>query len=71
MQKRLIEDSLPLKEISKQSAREKSIRHGLYFWWARRPLAACRAHRRQSVMISSTFQLTNAGNWKYNIRGGI
>lgn len=47
MQKRLIEDSLPLKEISEQSAREKSIRHGhistLHLWWARRPLAACRA----------------------------
>ncbi len=47
MEKRLIEDSLPLKEISEQSAREKSIRHGhistLHLWWARRPLAACRA----------------------------
>ena len=45
--KRLIEDSLPLAAISKQSAREKSIRHGhistLHIWWARRPLAAMRA----------------------------
>lgn len=45
--KRLIEDSLPLEAISKQSAREKSIRHGhistLHIWWARRPLAAMRA----------------------------
>ncbi len=45
--KRLIEVSLPLAEISKQSAREKSIRHGhistLHIWWARRPLAAMRA----------------------------
>ena len=45
--KRLIEDSLPLAEISAQSAREKSIRHGhistLHIWWARRPLAAMRA----------------------------
>jgi putative DNA methylase len=45
--KRLIEDSLPLKEISAQAAREKSIRHGhistLHIWWARRPLVACRA----------------------------
>jgi putative DNA methylase len=45
--KRLIEVSLPLKAISAQSAREKSIRHGhistLHIWWARRPLAAMRA----------------------------
>jgi adenine-specific DNA methylase len=45
--KRLIEVSLPLAEISEQSAREKSIRHGhistLHIWWARRPLAAMRA----------------------------
>src|SRR5215831_12584471 len=47
MLKRLIEVALPLKEISEHSAREKSIRHGhistLHIWWARRPLAACRA----------------------------
>jgi adenine-specific DNA methylase len=47
MLKRLIEVALPLKEVSAQSAREKSIRHGhistLHIWWARRPLAACRA----------------------------
>lgn len=45
--KRLIEYDIPLEEISEQSAREKSIRHGhistLHIWWARRPLAACRA----------------------------
>jgi hypothetical protein len=33
--------------INAESAREKSIRHGhpstLHLWWARRPLAACRA----------------------------
>ncbi len=47
MLKRLIEVALPLKEVSEQSAREKSIRHGnistLHIWWARKPLAACRA----------------------------
>jgi putative DNA methylase len=45
--KKLIEVALPLEEINKQSSREKSIRHGhpstLHLWWARRPLAACRA----------------------------
>ena len=48
MQKRkLIEVSLPLEAINRESAREKSIRHGhpstLHLWWARRPLAAARA----------------------------
>ncbi len=45
--KRLIEVDLPIKKISAHARREKSIRHGhistLHFWWARRPLAACRA----------------------------
>lgn len=45
--KRLIEVDLPIKEISAHARREKSIRHGhistLHIWWARRPLAACRA----------------------------
>lgn len=45
--KRLIEVDLPIKKISEHARREKSIRHGhistLHVWWARRPLAACRA----------------------------
>lgn len=45
--KKLIEVSIPLEAINTASAREKSIRHGhpstLHLWWARRPLAACRA----------------------------
>lgn len=45
--KKLIEVSIPLEAINKASVREKSIRHGhpstLHLWWARRPLAACRA----------------------------
>ncbi len=45
--KKLIEVALPLDAINKASAREKSIRHGhpstLHLWWARRPLATCRA----------------------------
>lgn len=47
MTKKLIEVALPLEAINKESAREKSIRHGhpstFHLWWARRPLAACRA----------------------------
>ena len=45
--KKLIEVALPLDDINKEAAREKSIRHGhpstLHLWWARRPLAAARA----------------------------
>jgi putative DNA methylase len=45
--KKLIEVALPLEDINRESAREKTIRHGhpstLHLWWARRPLAACRA----------------------------
>ncbi|HNS37685.1 MAG TPA: DUF1156 domain-containing protein [Anaerolineaceae bacterium] len=44
---RLIEVDLPIRAISAHARREKSIRHGhistLHIWWARRPLAACRA----------------------------
>src|SRR4026209_127510 len=45
--KRLIEVDLPIKRISAHARREKSTRHGhistLHIWWARRPLASCRA----------------------------
>lgn len=47
MPTKLIEVALPLDIINREAAREKSIRHGhpstLHLWWARRPLAACRA----------------------------
>lgn len=47
MSKKLIEVSLPLEAINRESAREKSIRHGhpstLHLYWARRPLATARA----------------------------
>ena len=45
--KRLAEVDFPIALVSKHAAREKSIRHGhpstLHLWWARRPLASCRA----------------------------
>lgn len=45
--KSYIEVDFPVREVSAESAREKSIRHGhistLHIWWARRPLAASRA----------------------------
>jgi len=46
-EKRFIEESFPVKEVSEESAKEKNIRHGhistLHIWWARRPLASSRA----------------------------
>lgn len=45
--RKLIEVGIPLKEINAESAKDKSLRAGhpstLHLWWARRPLAACRA----------------------------
>lgn len=45
--KKLIEVALPLAAINKESAREKSIRHGhpstLHLWWSRKPLSTSRA----------------------------
>jgi putative DNA methylase len=45
--RRLIEDFIPIREISAEASREKSIRKGhistLHLWWARRPLVAARA----------------------------
>ena len=46
--RKLIEVDLPLDEINAESAREKvTSRQGhpstIHQWWARRPLAACRA----------------------------
>jgi putative DNA methylase len=60
--RKLIEVALPLDDINKAAAREKSIRHGhpstLHLWWARRPLAAARA-----VLFA---QLVNDPSWKYS-----
>jgi adenine-specific DNA methylase len=45
--KRLIEVDLPIKRISKNARHDRNIKKGhisaLHIWWARRPLAACRA----------------------------
>ena len=45
--RKLIEVSLPPNDISEESANEKYLKRGhpltLHTWWARRPLAACRA----------------------------
>jgi adenine-specific DNA methylase len=45
--KKLIEVALPLDAINVESGHEKDVHTGLpanlHVWWARRPLAACRA----------------------------
>src|SRR5258708_9997077 len=45
--RRFIEDLIPIREISAEASREKSLRHGnistLHLWWARRPIVAARA----------------------------
>lgn len=41
--KRLIEEELPIKDISNESGREKRQISSIHIWWARRPLQACRA----------------------------
>lgn len=65
--KKLIEVALPLEDINKEAAYEKSIRHGhpstLHLWWARRPLAAAHA-----VLFS---QLVNAPNRVHIYRSGL
>lgn len=48
VRKKLIEVALPLEAINRASAEEKAVpRRGhpqtIHYWWARRPLAACRA----------------------------
>ena len=45
--RKLIEVALQLEAINEASSREKSIRYGhpstLHLWWAKQPVAACRA----------------------------
>jgi putative DNA methylase len=54
IRKKLIEVALPLDAINRASAAEKLIHVGtpsnLHAWWARRPLAACRAVAFASVV---------------------
>ncbi len=55
--KRFLEETFPVKEVSIESAREKNIRHGhistLHIWWARRPLASSRATNYAALIPAS------------------
>ena len=61
--RRFIEETLPVKEISAQAAKEKTIGRGnistLHTWWARRPLAASRATN-YAALISAPADI---GQW--------
>lgn len=65
--KKLIEVALPIKEISEESVRDKSIRHGhistLHLWWARRPLSVCRA-----IVFASFVQTLKNNNLKIEVK---
>lgn len=55
--RRFIEESFPVKEVSIESAKEKNIRHGhistLHIWWARRPLASSRTTNYAALILAS------------------
>ena len=67
--KKLIEVALPLDDINREAAREKSIRHGhpstLHLWWARRPLAAARAVIFAQMVNDPGYQ--QGGGFKYGV----
>ena len=52
-EKRFIEASFPVKEVSEESAREKNIRHGhistLHIWWARETSSCVSGRRLRSA----------------------
>jgi putative DNA methylase len=71
--RRLIEDYLPIKAISKEASREKSVRKGhistLHLWWARRPLVACRAAVYGALVPADQFRPKNGPSEKRNSLG--
>src|SRR5438874_8662164 len=68
--RRLIEDYLPIQAISAEASREKSVRQGhistLHLWWARRPLAACRAAVYGALVPASRFRPATGPEEKRN-----
>lgn len=68
--KRFIEETFPIREVSIEGAKEKNIRHGhistLHIWWARRPLATSRA-----INFASLIPVPGSEEEKQNIRNLI
>ncbi len=62
--RRFIEETFPVRGVSAESSREKSIRHGhistLHIWWARRPLASSRAINYAALIPAPG----DTGQWK-------
>jgi len=63
--RRFIEESFPVREVSQHAAKEKNVRHGhistLHIWWARRPLAASRATAYAALMPAAADPLVWQG----------
>lgn len=61
MDRRFIEDSFPVKEVSKESSREKNRIYGnistLHVWWARRPLTSSITTNYASLIPSTNDQI--------------
>lgn len=66
--RRIIEDYLPIEDISGEASGEKSLRKGnistLHLWWARRPLTACRAAVFGTLVPVSRFRTINGSESK-------
>jgi putative DNA methylase len=58
--KRFIEETFPVKQVSVESSKEKNIRQGnistLHIWWARRPISSSRATNYASLIASPNSQ---------------
>ena len=69
MDRRLIEETFPIREVSKESSKEKSTRQGhlstLHLWWARRPLLASRAVCFASLIPLSENNKKNENNIEF------
>ncbi|MEI6308954.1 MAG: DUF1156 domain-containing protein, partial [bacterium] len=83
-EKRFIEVDFPVKEVSAESAREKSIRHGnistLHIWWARKPLAVSRATiyaaltpapRTEEERIAKSAFIARLSRWENPLNQGL
>ena len=84
MERRFIEESFPIRSVSDESSKEKSIRHShislLHIWWARRPLIASRAtlftslisypHQEKEIE-TSTKLIESISTWKNSLNQEI
>ena len=69
--KRLLEDYLPIVDVSFEAAREKSVRKGhistVHLWWARRPLVAVRAAVYAALVPARRFQPAGANEKRVSL----